>query len=107
MPQGRGGDRFRYAHFTCPSAYTGNIPNDSQLSQADVDTLRSYVEQLRAGKLLNPSKVRDYRRITEIVIQVYPQLKNAWLLYLVGEMLGEITAINPEPDDERQHASDQ
>lgn len=62
-------------------------PTDNPLSQADLDTVRGYVERLRAGQPLNVLEARDFNRITDIITREYPANQNSWLLYVVGGLL--------------------
>jgi hypothetical protein len=64
-------------------------PTFNPLSQADIDTIRGYVERLKAGQPLTATEAQDFYRIADIITHEYPANENSWLLFLIaGFVLG-------------------
>jgi hypothetical protein len=68
-------------------------PTINPLSQSDLDTMRGYVERLRAGQWLSAFEAQDYYRISNIIATEYPANQNSWILFVLGGfILGAIVA---------------
>lgn len=67
--------------------FEGIKPTINPLSQIDIDTLRSYVERLKAGQSLTTIEAQDFYRITDIITREYPANQNSWLLFLIAGFL--------------------
>jgi hypothetical protein len=63
------------------------------LSQSDIDTIRKYVERLKAAQPLTAPEAQDFYRIADIITHEYPANEGSWMLFLIASFVLGLTPL--------------